>query len=395
LHIRTSHIASSDTHHGIRIEDITGSSFANPKFSAWDFEPNYFNNQAVLQIGTPGNPLFSITAGGNVGIGTTSPSERVTIKSVNNAVNFGIERSSNTNNVFAVVETAAGAGRSYIYDANGNLDILLATDGNVYFNNSGNVGIGTTNPDAVLEVKHPAAASQKIAKFGDDEDRSIFMVSKLSGFGYSDLSKPNDVGIFWNDHSGSPGTGVTAGLVIAPWNSNSSGIRITSEGKVGIGRTSPGAKLDVNGSVLISGNVGIGVIPLQFSQYKLEVAGSIRACRVRVENTWCDFVFDSDYNRPALKEKGIFYDTKGHLMYLPSAEEIEENGLDVGGTIKGIAQNTEENSLDLVDHDVRIEDLESDVDEKDKEIKLLKKENKTLRKKQNQIEKRLKKLENR
>ncbi len=89
---------------------------------------------------------------GNVGIGTTNPSEKLTIKSVNNAVNFGIERSSNTDNVFAVVETATGAGRSYLYDANGNLDINLATDGNVYFNNSGNVGIGTKDPIYKLEV---------------------------------------------------------------------------------------------------------------------------------------------------------------------------------------------------------------------------------------------------
>jgi len=98
------------------------------------------------------HPVLIVQDTGNVGIGTTSPSERLTIKGVNNAVNFGIERSSNTNNVFEVVETAAGAGRSYIYDANGNLDILLATDGNVYFNNSGNVGIGTTCPNYKLTV---------------------------------------------------------------------------------------------------------------------------------------------------------------------------------------------------------------------------------------------------
>jgi len=52
-----------------------------------------------------------------------------------------------------------------------------------------------------------------------------------------------------------------------------------------------------------SGNVGIGVIPAQFSQYKLEVAGAVRACRVRVEiNNWCDYVFEEGYTRPVLRE---------------------------------------------------------------------------------------------
>jgi len=143
-----------------------------------------------------------------------------------------------------------------------------------------------------------------------------------------------------------------------------------------------------------SGNVGIGVIPPQLSQYKLEVAGKVRACEISVElSSWCDYVFDKDYKRPTPKEKDVYYKTYGHLMYLPSAAEIEENGLDVGGTIKGVAQNTEENSLDLVNHDVRIENLESDIAEKDREIEKLKTENEMFKEKQNQIELRLKKLE--
>ncbi len=389
LHVKTIHTGLEESHNGIRLEDVSGP--GPPNTSIWDIEPVFSSGIAKLDIGTPGNPLFTVTEQGNVGIGTTSPSEKLTIKSANNAVNFGIERSSNTNNVFEVVETSTGAGRTHVYDANGNLDIFLATDGNVYFNNSGNVGFGTTNPitklhvendgnvritlkdalnpsgkffqieqegdlvsfndagikqiinmnlvsgnvgigtnnnpESPLEINSVSAVNDRILNMKDSEDRGLFIVPKLDGFGYSALSQPNDVGIFWNDHLTPSGTGVVAGLVIAPWNTSTAGIRITAEGNVGIGTSDPGS-------------------------FKLAVEGKVgaREFKVTLQNPWPDYVFSNDYHLMPMSELEEYIRKNGHLPEIPSALDLkEDNGINLGDMQIRHMKKTEELYLYVIE----------------------------------------------
>ncbi len=53
----------------------------------------------------------------------------------------------------------------------------------------------------------------------------------------------------------SNGTQNTGNLVIGNWNSAAAGIRITSNGNVGVGTYNPAEKLDVSGNIRLAGNV--------------------------------------------------------------------------------------------------------------------------------------------
>ncbi|MDP7323427.1 MAG: hypothetical protein QF632_01550 [Candidatus Woesearchaeota archaeon] len=76
----------------------------------------------------------------------------------------------------------------------------------------------------------------------------IFMVPWLGEGGWNPISSSGDKGIFWTTPDASyGGDGSTGALVLGAWG-NSPGIKITKDGKVGIGTTNPGAVLHVAGT---------------------------------------------------------------------------------------------------------------------------------------------------
>ena len=82
------------------------------------------------------------------------------------------------------------------------------------------------------------------------------------------------------------------------------------------------------------------------SGYKLAVDGKIRTREVRVDqDTWPDYVFTKDYNLPTLDEVKEHIDQKGHLPNIPSAKEVEANGIQLGEMNKLLLEKIEELTL--------------------------------------------------
>lgn len=73
----------------------------------------------------------------------------------------------------------------------------------------------------------------------------------------------------------------------------------------------------------------------------------------------------------AIPEKADYIAEFGRMPYMPSAEEVDENGLDLGEGIAGITRNVEENTLDLIDLYERLIKLEQSNKEKEEEIEVL------------------------
>lgn len=83
--------------------------------------------------------------------------------------------------------------------------------------------------------------------------------------------------------------------------------------------------------------------------YRLSVNGAIRAHRVKVYTDWADYVFERDYNLPTLEEVENHIKENGHLIDIPSACEVEENGVDLGEMNKLLLQKIEELTLYIIE----------------------------------------------
>ncbi len=118
--------------------------------------------------------------------------------------------------------------------------------------------------------------------------------------------------------------------------------------------------LNHEGSILISGGkLGVGTTQVP-SDYKLAVAGKIIAEEVVISQhgSWPDFVFKSDYRLRPLHELEQFVRTNSHLPGIPSANEVEENGLSMGEMQNLLLQKVEELTLYIIEQDKKIKSLE-------------------------------------
>jgi hypothetical protein len=99
-----------------------------------------------------------------------------------------------------------------------------------------------------------------------------------------------------------------------------------------------------------SGNIAIGTTTIP-AGYKLAVNGAAIATSVKVQphGDWPDFVFKQDYELPALTQVKAYIDKNQHLPDMPSAKEVQANGLDLGEMNRLLLKKVEELTLYLMD----------------------------------------------
>ena len=123
-----------------------------------------------------------------------------------------------------------------------------------------------------------------------------------------------------------------------------------------------------------SGNVGIGTIN---PTAKLSVNGKIHTKEVRVDlnlSDWADFVFEENY-KPTLIEVENHIKEKGHLKDIPSAKEVEKNGIYLGEMDAKLLQKIEELTLYTIEQEKKLKSQEKQFHQQQKEIEELKKQN--------------------
>jgi hypothetical protein len=236
--------------------------------------------------GTAANTLVT-TSGGNVGIGTSSPANKIDVsKSVSGNNNHGITIT-NTSTAgwggsLQFAHTLGGstavATRSFISSEGGPTGSIfrIATcigdnpaAERMRIDTSGNVGIGTTTPTEKLDVTGtvkatafsgpingtvgattPAAISGTTGTFSDDINFSTFPrgLTYSAGTTNSDILRVGFISGVGDTLTVAPvGSGLTSVLIFktAASSTITERMRITSAGNVGIGTTSPLAQLDV------------------------------------------------------------------------------------------------------------------------------------------------------
>lgn len=110
--------------------------------------------------------------------------------------------------------------------------------------------------------------------------------------------------------------------------------------------------------VATNGNVRIGSGNGEPSK-TLDVNGTIRSKEILVEvNNWSDFVFDSDYTLMSLHDVETYIRQHGHLPDVPSAQDVEKNGVSIGEMNAVLLQKIEEMTLHMIEMEKRIAELE-------------------------------------
>ena len=181
-----------------------------------------------------------------------------------------------------------------------------ATNGShIYNSNSGSVGINTQNPQQLLDVRG------KI-QVGNDN-----FVSKV-------VSNPASSRFTLEDTTGSQFRLIYSNFLVFRHTTGGEALRITTDGKVGIGTDSPASELAVDGTI---------------TAREIEVT----------QEGWPDYVFDEDYPLLSLAEVEASIRANKHLPGVPSADDVLENGVAVGAMQSLLLQKIEELTLYMIE----------------------------------------------
>ncbi|SHI32416.1 hypothetical protein [Aquimarina spongiae] len=283
------------TTYGFRISDARGFEFGKNDF---------------------GSTFFKVNTNGNVGIGTSNPGiefdvrGRVQFHSLGNTNNFlHFDYDSNGNklrsygtNLFLETRNIT---ENIEFRTNNSSNSLMIVKGN------GNVGIGTTDPQDKLQVRGNLRLD---GGYSNDEIR----FESQNGFHRIAFRQ----------------------LRFYDWDGGGDNLTINN-GSVGIGTTTPDAKLAVNGNI-------------HAKEVKVDLVG------------WPDYVFENTYELPTLNQVETHIKEKGHLQNIPSAQEVAENGIELGEMNKKLLEKIEELTLytiaqekELNDQEKRIRSLEN------------------------------------
>ncbi|HRE68575.1 MAG TPA: hypothetical protein PLM56_12925 [Cyclobacteriaceae bacterium] len=119
--------------------------------------------------------------------------------------------------------------------------------------------------------------------------------------------------------------------------------------------------------LIVKGKIAIGTpVTTSTNNYVLAVNGKIGGHDVQIErtsNAWPDYVFQEEYQLPALDQVEAFIKTNGHLQGVPSAAEVEANGYSVANLDATLLQKIEELTLYLIEQKKISERQQKEIEE--------------------------------
>ncbi|MHC0446360.1 hypothetical protein ACWA1F_13200 [Flavobacterium sp. 3-218] len=116
---------------------------------------------------------------------------------------------------------------------------------------------------------------------------------------------------------------------------------------------------------IMQDRVGIGT---NTPDSALAVNGTIHSKEVKVDmNGWSDFVFKKDYKLPTIDEVQKHINEKGHLVNIPSEEDVLKNGINLGEMNSKLLQKIEELTLYVIDLNKKVNDLQIKNDKLEKQ----------------------------
>lgn len=275
---------------------------------------------------------------GNVGIGTTSPTNKLDVRgslTIDNGGGAAIFTGIGTEELNRYLSLLNSTGRA---SASGlKAGGILVADAYAYANPGksdlivkGNVGIGTPSPQTKLDLQGGGlsiSGSNPIA--GINGFKNVFQIKAT-------------------DH---------AAIIFNPREATELMFGFHTNGSFYWGTgTNYVMQLSKTGDAQISNTLSIGGTLKPGS--KLSVKGKISAQEVEVTTSnWPDYVFEEGYKMKSLSETEAFIKTNKHLPGIPNQKQVEEEGVNLGEMNRKLLEKVEELTLHLIEKEKEVSEI--------------------------------------
>jgi hypothetical protein len=295
-----------------------------------------------------GSTKMTVGYNGNIGVGTSALEEKFNVlgnaKIAGDAIintPDGTLHFQNSSDDKAFVQLSGNNLRMGTYGPNTTGRIIFRSGGTdrMYIDESGNVAVGAVGTvSARLHVDGPMRVDGSGAGF--TTTGFITASGKVTINEGSEAIKINGVNSAINFYNGTQ-----KGFL---WNTGNDMQLGTS---VASGRI-----------ILTTAQLQVGTVTTTPTDYKVAIAGKMICEEVRVKlqsSSWPDYVFHKNYKLPTLNEVEKFIDEYKHLPNIPSAAEVERDGIAVGDMQKRLMEKVEELTLYVIELKKEIEALKS------------------------------------
>ena len=288
-----------------------------------------------LDLGSGTNTWRNGYFGGKVGIGATTPNAPLQFSNIIGNRKIVMWESFNNNHQF------------YGFGINGNT-LRYQVDGtasdHVFFaansasnsvelmriKGNGNVGIGSSTPSNKLDIgdySNNADTYLGIKTTGGNVHKAGIKLRHFNDTYGFDLVSDETVNGFYIKHHFADSAGVNVLFIDGNNNNNVA---------IGTNTTSAG--------------------------YKLTVGGKIICTELKVQlQPFPDYVFDKNYKLRSINEVDNYIQANKHLPNMPTANEVEKNGMSVGEIQGKLVEKVEELTLYIIQQQKQIEELQKQI----------------------------------